>query len=243
MRAAGRVVAEALARVESKVAPGVTTLELDREAEAVIREAGATAAFKGYHPPQSPYPFPAATCVSVNEEVVHGIPSERKLQEGDVVSVDIGVKLKNYFGDAARTFPVGRISDETARLLEAGRSALALVESLVRPGVRLRELSGSIQSHVEGLGYQVVRQFVGHGIGRRLHEPPQIPNYVTNALDMNLTLRAGMVLAFEPMVNAGVSEVMNRPGDWPVVTRDGKCSVHFENSVLVTPDGSEALTA
>ncbi|MHC5079726.1 MAG: type I methionyl aminopeptidase [Planctomycetota bacterium] len=243
MRDAGRVVREALAQVEAKVAPGVTTQELDWTAEEVIRKAGARAAFKGYLPAQAPYPFPAATCISVNEEVVHGIPSSRKLKEGDVVSVDIGVRLRNYYGDAARTFPVGRLAPEVERQLQVGRGALDLVIEMVRPGIRLRAVSGAIQEYVESKGFQVVKQFVGHGIGRQLHEPPQIPNYVTPSFDMNLVLRQGMALAFEPMVNAGTGDVVNRGGDWPVTTRDGKISVHFEDTILVAEDGAEVLTS
>lgn len=243
MRAAGRVVAEALARVESMVAPGVTTAELDRAAAEVIRKAGAESAFQGYHPPQSPYPFPSATCISVNEEVVHGIPSARRIAEGDVVSVDIGVKYRNYFGDAARTFPAGKLDPRTRRLLEVGRGALEAAERAVRPGVRLGAICGTIQEFVESRGFQVVKDFVGHGIGRRLHEPPQIPNYVSPSADMNLILEPGMALAFEPMVNAGTDQVVNRRGDWPVVTKDGAYSVHFEDTVLVTEGEAEILTA
>ncbi|MHC4778929.1 MAG: type I methionyl aminopeptidase [Planctomycetota bacterium] len=242
MRQAGAIVARALTRVRDMVAPGVTTLELDRAAEEVIREADAVSAFKGYYPPQSPYPFPAVTCISVNEEVVHGIPSARALEEGDLVSVDVGVKYRNYHGDAARTFPVGELGQESQRQLRVCREALTLVEGLVKPKIRLRELCGAVQEHVEGSGFQVVKQFVGHGIGRELHEPPQIPNFVTPSFDMNLVLRPGMALAFEPMVNAGTDDVVCRGGDWPVVTRDGKLSVHFEDTVLVTEDGAEVLT-
>lgn len=243
MRQAGTVVAKALARVESMVAPGIATLDLDRAVEEVIREAGGEPAFKGYFPPQAPGPFPSATCISVNEEVVHGIPSKRELREGDVVSVDIGVRLKNYYGDAARTFPVGNVAPAVRRQLDVGREALERVQRMVRPGVRLRQLCAAIQEFVESQGFQVVKQFVGHGIGRELHEPPQIPNFVTPSYEMNLVLRAGMALAFEPMVNAGTDRVVQRGGDWPVVTRDGKVSVHFENTVLVTESGYEVLTA
>jgi methionyl aminopeptidase len=242
MRQAGSIVASALNRVRDLVAPGVTTLELDRAAEEVIRDAGAISAFKGYYPPQSPYPFPAVTCISVNEEVVHGIPSSRRLVEGDLVSVDVGVKFKNYHGDAARTFPVGGLRPEVERQVGVCREALAIVENMVKPKVRLRELCGAVQEHVESNGFQVVKQFVGHGIGRYLHEPPQIPNFITSTFDMNLMIRQGMALAFEPMVNAGTDDVVCRGGDWPVVTRDGKLSVHFENTVLVTGDGAEILT-
>ncbi len=243
MRDAGRVVGHALKRISETVAPGVTTAQLDAVAEQVIREAGAVSAFKGYYPPQSPYPFPAVACVSVNEEVVHGIPSTRVLQEGDLVTVDIGARLKNYHGDAARTFAVGTLAPDVARLFEVGRKALEVAQGRVRPGIKLREVSGAIQQFVEGEGFEVVKQFVGHGIGRELHEPPQIPNYVTNALDMGLVLRPGMALAFEPMVTEGSGEVVNPNGDWPVVTRDRKRSVHFENTVLVTEEGAEVLTA
>ena len=242
MRQAGSIVARALARVRDRVAPGVTTLELDRAAEEVIREAGAVSAFKGYFPPQSPYPFPATTCISVTEEVVHGIPSKRVLKNGDLVSVDIGVKYRNYHGDAARTFPVGTPGPEGKRLLEVCREALMRVQALVKPKIRLRELCQAVQGYVESTGFRVVKQFVGHGIGRDLHEPPQIPNFVTPTFDMNLVLRSGLALAFEPLVNAGTEVVVNRGGDWPVVTRDGKLSVHFENTVLVTGEGSEVLT-
>jgi methionyl aminopeptidase len=235
LRAACRVVAEVLAEVRAAVAPGVTTLELDRVAEEGARRRGAEPAFKGYHG------YPASLCASVNEEVVHGIPSSsRVLRAGDVVGLDFGVVLDGLYGDAAITVPVGAVSDEARRLLEVTCSALAAGVAEARPDARVGDLGAAVQRCVEPAGFSVVRDFVGHGIGRRLHEPPQIPNFGTPGTGARL--RAGMALAIEPMVNAGRCEVDTRADGWTAVTADGRLSAHFEHTVLITENGPEVLT-
>jgi len=235
LRAACRVVAEVLAEVRAAVAPGVTTLELDRIAEAGARRRGAEPAFKGYHG------YPASLCASVNEEVVHGIPSaSRVLRAGDVVGLDFGVVLDGLYGDAAITVPVGAVSDEARRLLEVTCSALAAGVAEARPDARVGDLGAAVQRCVEPAGFSVVRDFVGHGIGRRLHEPPQIPNFGTPGTGARL--RAGMALAIEPMVNAGRCEVDTRADGWTAFTADGRLSAHFEHTVLITENGPEVLT-
>jgi len=218
------------------VAPGVTTAELDRLARVRTRERGAAPAFLGYHG------FPAALCVSVNDEVVHGIPSDdRVLREGDVVGLDFGVVLDGWYGDSARTVPVGRVSPGAARLLEVTEGALAGAIAAARPGARLGDLGAAVQAFAEPRGFSVVRDFVGHGIGRRLHEPPQIPNVGTAGTGP--VLRAGMVLALEPMVNAGGYAVATLDDGWTAVTEDGSLSAHFEHTVAITEAGPEVLTA
>ncbi len=235
LRAACRVVAEVLAELRAAVAPGVTTLELDRLAEAGARRRGAEPAFKGYHG------YPASLCASVNEEVVHGIPSSRRvLREGDLVGLDFGVVLDGFYGDAAVTVPVGAVSEEALRLLQTTRDALAAAIDEARPERRVGDLGAAVQRRVEAEGFSVVRDFVGHGIGRRLHEPPQIPNFGTPGTGPRL--RAGMALAIEPMVNAGRCEVDTREDGWTAFTVDGRLSAHFEHTVLVTENGPEILT-
>jgi methionyl aminopeptidase len=226
MRRAGRVVAEILDALEAAVAPGVTTWDLDQLAERLIKEKGARSAFKGYRG------FPAVLCASVNHEVVHGIPSKaRKLVEGDLMKLDFGVSIEGFYGDAARTVPVGKVSDEARRLSEATRESLEAGIAAIRHAV---------QSHVEPLGFSVVRDFVGHGIGRKLHEAPQIPNYGRpGTLE---SLRPGMVLAVEPMVNAGAAAVDVLDDGWTAVTLDGRLSAHWEHTILVTETGHEVLT-
>ena len=235
MRRAGRVVAEILDALEAAVAPGVTTWELDQIAERLIKEKGAKSAFKGYRG------FPAVLCASVNHEVVHGIPSKsRKLVEGDLMKLDFGVSIEGFYGDAARTVPVGKVSDEARRLSEATRESLEAAIAAIRPGNRVGDIGHAVQSHVEPLGFSVVRDFVGHGIGRKLHEAPQVPNYGRpGTLEL---LRPGMVLAVEPMVNAGTAAVDVLDDDWTAVTVDGKLSSHWEHTILVTDQGPEVLT-
>jgi len=236
MRAAGLVVADALDAVRAALRPGVTTLELDGIAEHVIRSAGAAPSFRGYGRP----PYPATTCISVNDEVVHGIPSvERRLAEGDVVGLDFGVVADGWFGDAARTVPVGRISADAARLLAAGIEALRRAVAAARPGATLGDVGAAVQAWVEGQGFSVVRDFVGHGIGRRLHEPPHVPNYGEPGTGERL--RPGMVLALEPMLNAGGPEVETLDDGWTAVTADGSLSAHFEHTVAVTENGPVVL--
>jgi methionyl aminopeptidase len=236
MREAGRLVGEVLTRLSAAVAPGVTTAELDAIAEEMITAAGATPAFKGYHG------YPATICASVNEEVIHGIPSpRRKLVEGDIVSVDVGAALDGYFGDSAVTLPVGRVSDEAATLLRVTEESLYRAIEVARVGNRISDIGHAVQKHVEAYGFAVVREFVGHGIGQKMHEEPQVPNYGEPGRGPRLA--EGMVLAIEPMVNAGRAAVKVLSDGWTAVTRDGNLSAHFEHTVAVTHDGPWILTA
>jgi methionyl aminopeptidase len=235
MRAANELVAGILQALRAMVAPGVTTAELDREAEARIRRASATSAFKGYRG------YPATLCASVNDEVVHGIPSKRKLQEGDIVSLDMGVLLEGFYGDAAITVGVGRIGEGAARLLQVTEEALYRAIQQVRVGARVSDLGHAVQRYVEAHGFSVVREFVGHGIGAALHEEPQVPNYGEPGRGPRLA--EGMVLAIEPMVNMGRPGVRVLDDGWTAVTRDGSLSAHFEHTVAVTGDGPLVLTA
>jgi methionyl aminopeptidase len=235
IRDAGAILHAILQELARTVAPGMTTLEVDRLAEARTRAAGAEPAFLGYHG------FPASLCISVNEEVVHGIPSPRRvLREGDVVGLDFGVVYRGWYADAAMTVPVGRVSDDARRLLEVTKEALARGVAAAVPDARVGDIGAAVQRFVEGHGYSVVRDFVGHGIGRRLHEPPQIPNY--GIPGKGARLRAGMVLAIEPMVNAGGLEVRTLDDGWTAVTRDGRLSAHFEHTVAITESGPVVLT-
>lgn len=235
MRASNGLVADVLAHLATLVTPGITTLELDDVAERMVRAAGAEPAFKGYRG------FPSTLCVSVNEEVVHGIPSRRKLHEGDIISIDMGVKLNGYYGDSAVTLPVGKISPEAARLLEVTEASLERGIQQVRIGGRVSDIGHAIQKHVEAHGYSVVRQFVGHGIGASLHEEPQIANYGEPGRGPRLA--EGMTLAIEPMVNMGREAVKVLGDGWTAVTKDGSLSAHFEHTVAVTKDGPLVLTA
>ena len=236
IRDACLVVHDILDELARAAVPGVTTAELDRLARARTRERGADPAFLGYHG------FPAAVCISVNDEVVHGIPStERVLKDGDIVGLDFGVALAGWYGDSARTVPVGRVSDDAARLIDATRAALAAGIRAAVPDGRLGDVGAAVQAAVETAGYSVVRDFVGHGIGRRLHEPPQVPNFGSRGTGARL--RPGMVLAIEPMVNAGGFEVETTEDGWTAVTLDGSLSAHFEHTVAVTEGGPRVLTS
>jgi methionyl aminopeptidase len=235
MRRANAVVANVLADLRAAVKPGVTTAELDALAERRVRAEGAEPAFKGYHG------YPATICASVNQEVVHGIPSDRVLVEGDVVSIDLGVRLDGFFGDAAVTVPVGAIPERTAELLRVTEEALHRAIAKVRVGARVSDLGHAVQGHVESHGFSVVREFVGHGIGASLHEEPQIPNY--GGPGRGPRLSEGMVLAIEPMVNLGKAGVKVLSDGWTAVTTDGLPSAHFEHTVAVTSDGPLVLTA
>jgi methionyl aminopeptidase len=243
MRAAGRVVRRVLDEVGGTVRPGVTTAEIDARAADLIREAGGTALFLGVVNPQAKFPFPASICSSVNDEIVHGIPNDRPLCEGDIVSVDCGVRLKGYCGDAAVTLPVGRVSRSTARLMDVSREALDLALRHVRPGVWWSRVAQQMQRLIEGAGFGVVREFVGHGIGRQMHEEPKVPNFVERSKNGDFQLVPGMTLAIEPMVTAGRPEVAfadrNR---WTVVTKDRSMAAHFEHTVAVTESGVDVLT-
>ena len=235
MKAANQVVAEVLQALREAVRPGVTTGELDALAEARIRAAGAEPAFKGYHG------FPASLCASVNEEVIHGIPSQRELMEGDIVSLDIGAVLDGFYGDSAITVPVGRVSELAAQLLEVTEESLHHAIAQVKVGARISDLGHAVQTHVERHGFSVVREFVGHGIGSKLHEEPQIPNY--GPAGRGPRLAEGMVLAIEPMVNMGKPAVRVLSDGWTAVTKDGLLSAHFEHTVAVTAVGPLVLTA
>jgi len=234
IRAAARIVAKTIERLRLEVRPGVTTAELDRLAEAFIRDHGARPAFKGYRG------FPASICPAVNEEVVHGIPGARRLEEGDILGLDVGVEKDGYYGDAAITVPVGRVSEQARRLLEVSREALARGVGQARAGNRVGDISHAIQSFVEGQGYSVVRALVGHGIGREMHEEPQVPNY--GPPERGPRLMAGQVLAIEPMVNAGGPDVEILPDNWTAVTKDRLLSAHFEHTIALTEAGVEILT-
>lgn len=235
MRRAGLVVAEALAGLGERVAPGVTTGELDRWAEEFFRRRGAIPAFKGYNG------FPASICASVNEEVVHGIPGARTLKEGDIISIDVGAIVDGFYGDSAITFPVGSIRPEAEKLLRTTREALERGIAQAVTGNRLSDISHAVQAWVERNGLSVVRQYVGHGIGREMHQAPAIPNY--GAPGHGPRLKPGMTLAIEPMVNLGTYEVETKGDNWTVVTVDGELSAHFEHTVAVTDDGPVILTA
>lgn len=244
MRAAGAVVHQVLTEVGEMVQPGITTGELNRRAEEIVAAAHADALFKGVRNPQARFPFPACLCTSVNDEVVHGIPGDRVLNDGDVVSVDCGVRLQGYCGDAARTFAVGQVPPETRRLLTVTESALQLAISEVRPGRPWSEVARQMEVLVEEAGFGVVREFVGHGIGQEMHEEPKVPNYWDRSQrNSDFELRVGMALAIEPMVTAGRPAVALGDGTgWAVVTRDGSWAAHYEHTVAVTRDGCWVLT-
>ncbi len=234
MRKPNRVVAELLDYLEGLVRPGVTTRELDEKAETFILKRGGKPAFKGYHG------FPATICASINEEVVHGIPGGRRLKEGDIIGIDLGVVMDGFYGDAAKTFAVGRVDSEAARLMEVTQASLFEGISQAVAGNRLYDISHAVQRHVETAGFSVVRDFVGHGIGRQLHEDPQVPNY--GPPHQGPKLEEGMALAIEPMVNEGTWRVKVKKDGWTVVTADGKRSAHFEHTIIITGNGPEILT-
>ena len=234
LKRSNAIVAEVFEKLKGMIHPGVTTKELDEVAEEYILLKGARPAFKGYRG------FPATLCISINEEVVHGIPSQRQLKEGDIVSLDVGVNFVGYFGDAAVTLPVGEIDPEAKRLLEVTEKALTIGIEKAKIGNRLFDISFAIQRWVESQGFSVVRDFVGHGIGRDLHEEPQVPNF--GAPHQGPRLEKGMVFALEPMVNEGTYEVRVLSDGWTVVTADGKRSAHFEHTIAITDDGAEILS-
>jgi len=234
LRRANQLVGAVLGRLRAMVAPGVTTQDIDAAAEAMVLEAGATPAFKGYHG------YPATICISVNEQVVHGIPSKRPLLAGDIVSLDMGAVLDGYYGDSAVTVPVGEVSAQAKELLRVTEEALFRGIDAVRPGARVSDIGAAVQQHVEAAGFSVVREFVGHGIGTALHEEPQIPNYGPGGSGPRLA--EGMVLAIEPMVNVGSPKVKVLSDDWTAVSVDGSLSAHFEHTVVVSGEGCEILT-
>ncbi len=239
MRRANAIVAEVLAELRAMVRPGVTTEDLDRVAEDLTRKKGAVPAFKGYE--VASRVFPASLCVSINDEVVHGIPSvHRVLREGDIVGLDFGARYQGFYGDAAITVPVGKVSAEATELMDTTRDALQAGIEEARPGRRIGDLSAAIQAAAEHKNFAVVREFVGHGIGRRLHEDPQVPNF--GQADRGIRLREGMVLAIEPMLTAGGPEILVKEDGWTAVTSDGSLSAHFEHSVAIVDGGPYVLS-
>jgi methionyl aminopeptidase len=234
MRSAGKIVAETLLLVEEKIKPGITTAELDRIAEEFITKHGARPSFKGL------YGFPSSLCISVNEQVVHGIPGAYVLREGDIVSIDCGACLNGFHGDAARTFPVGKVSDEAKALIDVTKDCFFEGIKFAQVGNNLTDISNGIQRYVESSGFSVVRDFVGHGIGKNVHEDPDIPNFGKPGKGPKLV--EGMVLAIEPMINAGGFKVRTLKDNWTVVTSDKSLSAHYENTVAILPDGPEILT-
>jgi len=244
MRRAGAVVANVLSQLKEMAEPGMTTARLDTIALQMAVEAGAEALFKGVRSPVSNTPFPGAICASINEQVVHGIPSKHtKLREGDILSVDFGVRLNGYCGDAAITIPVGDVSENKRRLLNVTEHVLGIAIEKSTPSVRWSQVAAEMQHYAESAGFSVVRDFVGHGIGREMHEEPKVPNFVSRELlDDDIVLTEGMVLAVEPMINAGSCAVRTLKNGWTVVTRDGKCSAHFEHTIVIVDGGCEVLT-
>ncbi len=244
MRRAGRLVAEVLALVESELRPGMTTRELDQLAERHIRSSGGTPSFKGYlgggRYGRGPHAFPASLCISIDDEVVHGIPSEREVREGQLVSVDAGAIVDGWHGDAARTFIVGEVPDDARRLVEATRLALMAGIAAARPGAWIGDISEAVQAIADEGGFGVVRQYVGHGIGTAMHQDPQVPNFRSGS--RGLRIEPGLCLAIEPMFTLGSHEVETRPDGWTVATRDHSLAAHFEHTIAVTASGPEILT-
>lgn len=234
IRASGEILRDCFAMLEPMLRPGVTTAELDKAGDEFIRSRGAVPAFKGYHG------YPASICTSVNEEVVHGIPGSRALREGDIVGLDIGVVRSGYYADAARTYPIGSVSEVARTLMEVTRESLELAIDTAKPGNHLSDISHVIQTYAESKGFGVVRDLVGHGIGRQMHEEPQIPNF--GPPGKGPVLAPGMVLAIEPMLNEGTHEVFTLRDNWTFVTADGKLSAHFEDTIVVTDDGPAIMT-
>jgi methionyl aminopeptidase len=241
---AGEVVAEVLLKLKDSAVPQVSTAELNRIAEDMTRQFGATALFKGVKNPYGKRAFPAAICASVNQQVVHGMPSEKvKLQEGDILSIDFGVKLGGYCADAAVTLAIGRVSSDKQRLIDVTRKMLDIAIQHSRAGVKWSSIAGMMQNCAESAGFSVVTEFVGHGIGTEMHEEPKVQNFVSDELLKNdILLQKGMILAVEPMVNMGTGNVVTLNDGWTVVTRDGKPSAHFEHTIAITETGCEVLT-
>ena len=234
MRAAGQLAGQVLARLRTMVQPGVSTIEIDQAAERMIRDAGALPTFKGYNG------FPYSICASVNEQVVHGFPSSYKLKEGDIFSIDCGATLEGFVGDTATTVPVGTVDESWLKLVRVTEECLELAIEQCRPGKHLGDIGWAVQQHAEANGYSVVRDYVGHGIGRRMHEDPQIPNYGKPGLGPKI--KSGYVFAVEPMVNLGTHYTKVLPDGWTVITLDGKPSAHVEHTIAITDDGPEVLT-
>ncbi len=237
LREAGRIARLALDGARLLVKPGISTLEVDAEVERITRAHGATPEFKGYHG------YPASSCISVNDQVVHGIPGSRRLKEGDIVGIDVGARFKGYVGDNAATIPVGKVKPEAQLLVDTTRECLERALEQCVPGHRLSDIGRAVQSHAESRGFSLVRDYAGHGIGTKMHEDPQVPNYVDAAtLRRDMVLKVGLCIAIEPMLNAGGPEVRVLDDDWTVVTQDGSLSAHWEDAVAVTKDGPLILT-
>ena len=245
MRQAGAVVADVLLKLKENSKPGVTTVDQNNIALQMVEEAGAEALFKGVRSPLSKVPFPGAICTSINEQLVHGIPSEKTiLNEGDILSIDFGVRLNGYCGDSAITVAIGQISAEKRRLMDLTKSILDIAIEKAAPNVKWSQIAAVMQQKAESAGFSVVRDFVGHGIGTNMHEDPKVPNFVSRELLANdIVLTEGMVIAVEPMVNAGSSAVRTLRNGWTVVTKDKKCSAHFEHTIAIVENGCEILTS
>lgn len=243
IRAAGRIVAEVLQRLTEEAVAGVTTAQLAQVSDRMIADAGAVALFKGVKKPRAKFAFPASICCSINEEVVHGIPGSRRLAPNDIISIDCGVKLKGYCGDAATTIIIGDVPPRVRQLVQVTRQMLEMALAESRPGRYWSEIAALMQDHAEKAGFAVVKDYVGHGIGRQMHEDPKLPNFVSEELLRNdFVLRKGMILAVEPMVNLGTDRVKEQDDSWTVVTADGQPSAHFEHTMAITDNGAEALT-
>jgi len=245
MRKAGAVLADVLSKLKEIAEPGVTTGQLDSVAMQMTTDAGAEVLFKGVRTPTSKIPFPGAICASINEQVVHGIPSENaKLKLGDILSIDFGVRLDGYCADAAVTIAIGEISKDKRGLMDVTKHVLGIAIAKAMPAVKWSRIAAQMQHYAESAGFAVVKDFVGHGIGREMHEEPRLPNFVSDDLLTNdIVLTEGMVLAVEPMINAGTSAVRTLKNGWTVVTKDGKCSAHFEHTIVILKNGCEVLTA
>jgi methionyl aminopeptidase len=244
MRKAGAVVANVLSQLQEIAEPGVTTAQLDSVALQMAVDAGAEPLFRGVRNPRARIPFPGAICASIDEQVVHGIPSaDTKLKEGNILSIDFGVRLDGYCGDAAVTIPIGTIPEDKCRLVDVTRRVLEIAIEKAAPAVKWSGIAAQMQQYAESAGFSVVRDFVGHGIGRKMHEEPKVPNFVSDELLANdIILTEGMVLAVEPMINAGTSAVRTLKNGWTVVTKDGSCSAHFEHTIAIVKGGCEVLT-
>ena len=245
LRKAGVVVANVLSKLKEMAEPGITTLDLDKVASQMTAEAGAEALFRGVHSPLAQTPFPGVICTSINEQVVHGIPSQdSRLEDGDILSIDFGVRLNGYCSDAALTVAIGQVSQEKRRLMDVTKHALDIAIEKSAPSLKWSQVAAEMQRYTESAGFSVVRDFVGHGIGTKMHEDPRVPNFVSSELlAEDIILTEGMVLAVEPMINAGSCGVRTLRNGWTVVTRDGKCSAHFEHTIVIVENGCEVLTA
>ena len=241
---AGAVVADVLSKLQEIAEPGVTTGQLDAVALQMTTDAAGQALFKGVRSPLSRSPFPGVICTSINEQVVHGIPSDKvKLKDGDILSIDFGIRLDDYCGDAAVTIGIGEISEDRRKLIDVTKHVLDIAIAKSAPSVKWSQIAAEMQDYVESVGFSVVKDFVGHGIGRQMHEEPRVPNFVSDdLLSDDIILREGMVLAVEPMINSGSSDVRTLKNGWTVVTKDGKCSAHYEHTIAIVENGCEVLT-